>query len=182
MSQLFQSVWWLCYGLESRRIRARYQAKSKISLFQSASRPASGRTSLSPWEYRLFFHANKTVEKWSKIFIYIYHTVYERLATATSFPLLRRCRKPRAMASSFLRFLDHTQRRTTVGRTPLDEWSAGRRDLYLTTRNTHLKHPPPARFEPGISAQERTQNYTLDHEATGTDLATPLLLYTPFLA
>ena len=26
-----------------------------------------------------------------------------------------------AMASSFLRFLDHTQRRTTVGRTPLDE-------------------------------------------------------------
>ena len=27
----------------------------------------------------------------------------------------------RAMASSFMRFLDHTQRRTTVGRTPLDE-------------------------------------------------------------
>jgi len=26
-----------------------------------------------------------------------------------------------ARASSFLRFLDHTQRRTTVGRTPLDE-------------------------------------------------------------
>ena len=34
-------------------------------------------------------------------------------------------------------FLDHTQRRTTVGRTPLDEWSARRRDLYLTTHNTH---------------------------------------------
>jgi len=31
----------------------------------------------------------------------------------------------------FTRFLDHTQRRTTVGRTPLDEWSARRRDLYL---------------------------------------------------
>ena len=41
------------------------------------------------------------------------------------------------MASSFLRFLDHTQRRTIVGRTPLDEWSARRRDLYLTTHNTH---------------------------------------------
>ena len=26
-----------------------------------------------------------------------------------------------AMASSFTRFLDHTQRHTTVGRTPLDE-------------------------------------------------------------
>jgi len=34
-----------------------------------------------------------------------------------------------ARASSFTRFLDHTQRCTTVGRTPLDEWSARRRDL-----------------------------------------------------
>jgi len=33
-------------------------------------------------------------------------------------------------------FLDHTRRRTTVGRTTLDEWSARRRDLYLTTHNT----------------------------------------------
>jgi hypothetical protein len=33
-------------------------------------------------------------------------------------------------------FLDHTQRRTTVGRTSLDEWSARRKDLYLTTHNT----------------------------------------------
>ena len=50
----------------------------------------------------------------------------------------------RAMASSFLRFLDHTQRRTTVGRTPLDEWSARRRDLYLTTHDTQNRqtHAP----------------------------------------
>jgi len=34
-------------------------------------------------------------------------------------------------------FLDHTQRRSTVGRTPLDEWSACLRYLYLTTHNTH---------------------------------------------
>jgi hypothetical protein len=40
-------------------------------------------------------------------------------------------------ASSFMRFLDHTQRRSTVGRTPLDEWSARCRDLNLTTHNTH---------------------------------------------
>ena len=32
-------------------------------------------------------------------------------------------------------FLDHTQRSTTVGRPPLDEWSACRRDLYLTTHS-----------------------------------------------
>jgi hypothetical protein len=36
-----------------------------------------------------------------------------------------------ARASSFTRFLDHTQRRTTVGRIPLEEWSARRWDLYL---------------------------------------------------
>jgi len=34
-----------------------------------------------------------------------------------------------ARVSSFTRFLDHTQRRTIVGRTPLDEWSVRRRDL-----------------------------------------------------
>jgi hypothetical protein len=31
------------------------------------------------------------------------------------------CSPARAMASSFTRFLDHTQRRATVGMTPLDE-------------------------------------------------------------
>ena len=37
----------------------------------------------------------------------------------------------------FTMFLDHTQRRTTVGRTPLNQWSVRRRDLYLTTHNSH---------------------------------------------
>ena len=41
-----------------------------------------------------------------------------------------------------LRFLDHTQQRATVGRTPLDEWSVRCRDLYLTTLTTD-KHPCP---------------------------------------
>jgi hypothetical protein len=31
----------------------------------------------------------------------------------------------------------HSFRHITLGRTPLDEWSARRRDLYLTTHNTH---------------------------------------------
>ena len=57
-----------------------------------------------------------------------------------------------ARASSFARFLDHTQRPTTAGRTPLDEWSARRRDLYLTTHNTHNRQTfmPPVRFDPTI--------------------------------
>jgi hypothetical protein len=53
---------------------------------------------------------------------------------------LWRCSPALAMASSFLRILDHTQRHTTVGRTPLGEWSAHRRDLYLTTHNTIQPH------------------------------------------
>jgi len=58
---------------------------------------------------------------------------------------LWRCDPTRAIASSFLMFLDHTQRRTTVGRTPLDEWSARRKYLYQTTHNTHnrqISMPP----------------------------------------
>jgi len=40
-------------------------------------------------------------------------------------------------------FLDHKQRRTTVGRTSLDEWSARRSDIYLTTKihNRHIHSP-----------------------------------------
>ena len=76
------------------------------------------------------------------------------------------------MASSFLRILDHTQRRTTVGRTPLDEWSARRRDLYLTAHNTHARQISmlPVGLEPTISAGERPQTYALDRAATGTGL------------
>ena len=64
------------------------------------------------------------------------------------------------MGHPFLMFLDCTQRRTTVGRTPLDEWSARRRDLYLTTHDTHNRQisMPPVGFEPTISAGERGQS------------------------
>ena len=67
-------------------------------------------------------------------------------------------------------FRDHTQRHTTVGRTPLDKWSARRRDLYLTTHNTHNRQTSmlPAGFEPTVSAGERPQTYSLDRAATVT--------------
>ena len=86
-----------------------------------------------------------------------------------------RCGPPRAMASSFMRFLYHTQRRTTVGMTPLDEWSACRRDLYLTTHNTQMRKTsmPPVRFEPTISAGERPQTNASDRATTGTGVTHP---------
>ena len=74
-----------------------------------------------------------------------------------------------ARASSFMRFLDHTRRRTAVGRTPLDEWSARRRDLCLTTHNTHNRQTCMLSlgFEATISAGERPQTHALDRAATG---------------
>jgi hypothetical protein len=76
------------------------------------------------------------------------------------------------IASSFTRFLDLTQRRTTVGRTPLNEWSARRRDFYLTTHNTHNRQTsiPPLGFEPTIPASKRPHTYALDRAASGTSL------------
>ena len=67
------------------------------------------------------------------------------------------CTLQPAIASSLTRFLDHTQRRATVGRTPLDEWSVRHRDLYLTTHNSHNRQTsmPPVGFEPTISVGER---------------------------
>ena len=70
-------------------------------------------------------------------YYFYYYCYYYYCYLLLLFFLLRRCDPTQVMASSFLRFIDHTQRRTTVGRTPLDEWSARRRDFYLTTHNTH---------------------------------------------
>jgi hypothetical protein len=84
-----------------------------------------------------------------------------------------------ARASSFTRFLDHTQRRITTGRTPLDEWSVRRRNLYLTTHNTRKRQTSmtPVRFEPTISAGERQQTYALDRAATGTGIYIYIYIY-----
>ena len=83
------------------------------------------------------------------------------------FFFLWRCGPTRAMAS-FLRFLVHTQWRITVGRSPLDEWSARRKDLYLTTHNHNRQiSMRPVGFEPTISTGERPQTHVLDRAATG---------------
>jgi hypothetical protein len=77
-------------------------------------------------------------------------------------------RRPRP--PHFSRFRDHTHlRHTTVGRTPLVEWPARRRDLYLTTHNTHKRQTsvPPVGFEPTIPASERLQTHSLDRAAIG---------------
>jgi hypothetical protein len=51
-------------------------------------------------------------------------------------------------------------------------WSVRRRDLYLTTHNTHNTQTsmPPAGFESTISAGEWPQTYALDRAAIGTGI------------
>ena len=75
-----------------------------------------------------------------------------------------------ARTSSFTRSVDHIQRHTAIGRTPLDEKSTRLRDLYLISHNTHNRETsmPPVGFEPTISACEQPQTYALDRAATGT--------------
>jgi hypothetical protein len=71
-----------------------------------------------------------------------------------------------AMASSFTRCLDQTQRRTTVGRTSLDEWSARRTDYTQHSQQTNIHASCGIRTK--ISASDRPKTYALDSVATGT--------------
>jgi len=57
----------------------------------------------------------------------------------------------------------------TLGNSPLDEWSARRRELYLTTHKTLTRdrHPRSERdFEPTVLARERPQTHAWNRAAT----------------
>jgi hypothetical protein len=73
----------------------------------------------------------------------------------------------------FVISFDYTQTHTTVGRTPLDEGSARRRDLYLTTQTLYKRQTsiPPVGFEPTIPASTRPQTYTFDGATIGIGFA-----------
>jgi hypothetical protein len=99
---------------------------------------------------------------------FIYKYIYIYISMGVYFFIW--CNSPQwARASSFTRYVDDTQRRTTVSRTPLDEWSTRNRDLYVTTQNTDNRQTSMSlvRFEPTISAGERPQIYALDRATLG---------------
>jgi hypothetical protein len=86
------------------------------------------------------------------------------------------CRSPslfyllvHSRCTGFLFSLDHTQTHTTFGRTPLDEGSARRRDLYLTTQTLYKRNisMPLVGCEPRIPASARPQTCALYSAATG---------------
>jgi len=69
------------------------------------------------------------------------------------------------------------RRHTALGRTPLDEWSDRRRDLYLITYNTYKRQRstphPRAGFELAVPANERPKTHTLDRAVTGVSYIAP---------
>jgi hypothetical protein len=91
-------------------------------------------------------------------YYYYYYYYYFRGATAASGPRL-----------PHYRGFTITLRHTTLGRTPLDAGPARRRNLYLTTYNTHKRQTsmPSAGFEPAMPVSERPQTHALDRAATG---------------
>jgi hypothetical protein len=62
-----------------------------------------------------------------------------------------------------------TLRHTILDRTPLDEGSDRRRELYLTTHKTHNRQlsMPLSGFEPATPASEQSQINALNRAATG---------------
>ena len=139
---------------------------SSITTADAHTSAASSRLNWRPWGF-----------KWTRPFRR--NTKYVFCACAITFQLASTAAPPpkiflpecnshgRAGASSLRRF-SLTLTHTTLGKTPLDEWSARRRDLYLTPQNTHKRYPcPPAGFEPALPACNRPQTHAMDRAATG---------------
>jgi len=61
-----------------------------------------------------------------------------------------------------------TLRHTTLGRTPLDEWSTCHRDLYVTTHDAHKIQTVPQQDSNRNPAMKQPQTHALDSSATGT--------------
>jgi hypothetical protein len=138
----------------------------------------------SNWNFDFFlryFPTNAELAFKDITIVFVWKLIYIRIYSL----FLWRCWARRTMVSSLMNFLDHTKRRTTFGRNPLDERSARRRDLYPTTHNNHKRHTsmPPAGFETTISTDECKQTYALDRAATGMGLwkliCLPLMIIFP---
>ena len=71
----------------------------------------------------------------------------------------------------------HSIRHRTLGRTPPDDGSARRRDLFLESHNTDKRETylHLAEFEYAVPASERPQTHALDSAANGISHADKLL-------
>jgi hypothetical protein len=94
------------------------------------------------------------------------------------FSWLEGCSGP---GSSLCQVFEITPRHTTLDRTPVREWSAHYRYLYLTTHNTHKRQIsiPSAGFEPTAPARERPHTHVSGRAAT--DISLYVYVYVDFV-
>jgi len=90
---------------------------------------------------------------------------------------------PRGPRPLYHGFTIHRVKYTALGRNTLDEWSARRRELYLTTHNTHRRQAsmPSAGFEPIIPARELSHTHAFDHIASGIGCIFLYFCHYPFM-
>jgi len=75
--------------------------------------------------------------------------------------------------------ISRSQRRTAVGRTPLDEWPARCQDLYLTTRTKHNRQTsmPPGGIRTHNLSRRPAADLSLRPSGHGDRLKRPFSLY-----
>ena len=97
------------------------------------------------------------------------HNIIRSNSTISYLPFPMARHPPGGPAPPHYRGFTITLTHTTLGKTPLYEWSARRRDLYLTKHNTRNRDPclPRAGFEPQF--QEANSRRPTPYTAIGTE-------------
>jgi hypothetical protein len=110
-----------------------------------------------------------TLMNWSSLHYCVLQSVAKSSASLKTFSFFPGATAPGGPVPSHYCGFTITLRHTTLGRTPLDKWSAWYRDLYLTTHNTYKRHTtmPLEGFKPTFPASEQPQTHALDHAAAG---------------
>jgi hypothetical protein len=101
------------------------------------------------WEKKIIYEIKKKLfTKLKKIVVLDYRCIFQnpswnrpksKSRSGTLFSFYHGANGP--IGPSHYRRFTISLRPTALGRTPLDEWSSRRRDLYLTTHSTHDRHP-----------------------------------------
>jgi len=99
----------------------------------------------------------------SRLITEINMEIYKTCDITLESPFLHSVTAPSGPGLPHNRIFTITLRHTTVGETPLNERSARRRDLYLTTYNTHNREisMSPEGFETTVPASERPQSHAI---------------------
>ena len=188
-------AWWLRYRLGDRGTVVQFPMLLEISLFSKASRPAGCylmcispgvkwlvRRSDSMLILRLYRgvpaqcedavksvvknHAIERTRFISRLYVQL-KCILHRMICNTDWMIFSHG-STAPLDLGLLYEVPRSHRLTTFGRSPLDEWSSHRRDLYRTTHNNHKRQTSvrSAGFEPAIPASERLQIHSLDRRAT----------------